>query len=85
MAVFGAGTTGLIPIQVAKASGAKRVFIIGRRQQRLETAKLLGADSIVDIDQEDYFEKILDLTDGVGVETVLDATGSPEGLNKHLK
>src|SRR5204863_5938167 len=45
-----------------------------RDAARLELAKMLGADHVIDVQQEDPLERVLALTRGNGVDVVLDCT-----------
>lgn len=51
--IFGPGPIGLMMVQLAKASGAGRVLLVGRRDYPLETGKQLGADFIVNNTDQD--------------------------------
>ena len=42
---------------------------------RLETARKLGADYAIDITQEDPVERVMEITQGVGVDCVIEAVG----------
>ena len=83
--IFGAGTIGLILLQIARIVGARNVYMIGRREKRLNAAKELKADAVIDIDKEDYYKRIMDLTNGEGVDTVIDATGSVSVLEQAFR
>jgi threonine dehydrogenase-like Zn-dependent dehydrogenase len=50
--VLGAGTIGLLALQVAHASGAGRVLIIAKRPHQAEAAQALGADAIIPADAD---------------------------------
>jgi len=76
VAVFGAGIIGLLYLQVARVRGARRVIMIARRKNRLDTALKLGADAVIDTDSENVTERIMELTGGKGVDIVMEATGS---------
>lgn len=69
----GAGGVGHVAIQLAKAIGA-RVFTTVRGANS-EFAKALGADVVIDYEQENYVEAILRETDGKGVDVVFDTIG----------
>ena len=56
--VIGAGTIGLVTAQAAKALGADKVMVVDQVVERLELAKNLGADIIVDTSKEDLGEQI---------------------------
>jgi 2-desacetyl-2-hydroxyethyl bacteriochlorophyllide A dehydrogenase len=46
--ILGAGTIGLLVLQVARAQGARRIVVTARSPQRRELALTLGADAVVD-------------------------------------
>lgn len=83
--VLGAsGTTGMAAVQVAKALGA-RVIATGRRADKLEQVKRLGADHVVvTADDEGAMRRFRDdvkaLTDGQGVQVVHDGVGGEHSL-----
>lgn len=74
VAIFGAGPVGQFAIASAFLLGAGRVIAVDRLPDRLETARLQGAE-IIDFDDEDPVEAILALTGGIGVDRVIDAVG----------
>lgn len=78
--IYGAGGIGLICIQIAKAAGAKRVIMAARRQLRLDAAREMGADVIIDVAKEDCVERVMELTGGAGADVVVEATGNPDAL-----
>src|SRR3990170_3532124 len=63
VAVIGPGLIGLITVQLAKATGATRVIVAGRGP-RLELARELGADGVVDVSKVDTVEGVRELTHG---------------------
>src|SRR6266508_5120414 len=79
VAVIGPGLVGLITVQLVKAVGATRVIIVGRGP-RLELAKELGVDDVVDISTTDPIEGIRSLTDGRGVDCAFECAGAPEAV-----
>lgn len=80
----GAGGVGHVAIQLAKAIGAKVFTTV--REANFEFARELGADVVIDYEQEDYVNAILRETDGRGVDVVFDTIGgntlsrSPDAL-----
>jgi len=77
--VLGPGAIGLLCLQVARACGAGRVLISGTRRSapvRLTAATQLGADAVVNADEEDVAERIMGLTDGQGADVVIETSGS---------
>lgn len=69
----GAGGVGHVAIQLAKAIGAKVFTTV--REANFEFARELGADVVIDYEQEDYVNAILRETDGRGVDVVFDTIG----------
>jgi threonine dehydrogenase-like Zn-dependent dehydrogenase len=74
--IQGPGQQGLAQLVAARTAGAAQVFVSGttRDKARFELAKELGADAVIDVLTEDPREKIMDLTNGRGVDYVLDCT-----------
>ena len=77
VAIVGAGTVGLLAMQLARAAGAT-VFAVDRRPMSLDMARQLGADKAVNSEQQDPVETLKQLTDGVGPDVVIDAAGAPQ-------
>lgn len=75
--VFGPGPVGLTTVQALKALGAARVICAGTRPSRLELAKRLGADHVIDAREADVAAAIGDLTGGEGADLTIDCSGSP--------
>lgn len=74
VAAFGAGPVGQFAIASAFLMGAGRVIAVDRLPDRLDMARLQGAE-VVNFDQEDPVDAILALTGGIGVDRVIDAVG----------
>jgi threonine dehydrogenase-like Zn-dependent dehydrogenase len=74
VAVFGCGPVGLFAILSARLLGATRVLAVDCLPDRLAKARELGAE-IIDYEREDPVATIQRLTDGIGVDRVIDAVG----------
>lgn len=74
--VSGPGPIGLFAAQVAKACGAT-VFVSGTRRgrPRLELAQRLGADGVINTNEEDLVERVMELTGGRGVDVAVECAG----------
>ena len=72
--IVGAGTMGLILLQLVLRAGAVRVSVLDLNAQRLERAKALGATS-TSTDLPSLMEQ-----DPLGFDCVIDATGSPKAV-----
>lgn len=71
--MIGAGGLGHIGIQVLKAISGATLIVIDRNQDALNLAKELGADHIIQATEDGSFvQKVLDLTNGKGAESVID-------------
>lgn len=74
IAVFGCGPVGLFAIKSAFLLGAERVIAIDTVPERLQLARECGAETL-DYDDEDLQQRILDLTNGLGPDAVIEAVG----------
>lgn len=74
--IQGPGQQGLSQVVACTRAGAALVILTGtsRDSARLELAKSLGADHVVDIGREDALDAVMTLTGGKGVDVVLDCT-----------
>jgi threonine dehydrogenase-like Zn-dependent dehydrogenase len=75
VAVLGTGAIGLATAQVARAAGAGRVIVVGRREAPLALARELGCDATVNSSQENLTESVLALTGGRGADAVYETVG----------
>lgn len=85
VAITGPGPIGLISLAIVKAAGARLVGIIGRdadEGMRLNKAKELGVDFTVNVDKEDPVKKVLEMTDGLGVDFVIETSGSGRAIQQ---
>jgi (R,R)-butanediol dehydrogenase / meso-butanediol dehydrogenase / diacetyl reductase len=79
VAVIGVGGIGsFIVAGAAHRAADGRVVAIDLDSQRLATATALGASEAVDATGRDLAELLLELTDGVGFDVVIEATGAPQ-------
>jgi len=74
--VLGAGRLGLSVLEVIKQTAASWVCSVDLLENRLEIAKRLGADLVINAGEEDPVKKILSLTDGLGVDRVIETVGT---------
>ena len=78
VAVIGAGTQGLLALQVARHIGATRIAVTDMVPSRLALASSLGATHTIDVRADDPggpVEAVLDMTDGRGVDLAVEAVG----------
>jgi threonine dehydrogenase-like Zn-dependent dehydrogenase len=75
IAVWGAGPVGIFAIQSAKIMGAERIIAIETVPERIALAKKAGATDVIDFMNEDVFERIKEITKGLGADGVIDCVG----------
>jgi len=80
--VTGPGPIGLLGVAVAKALGAQPVILTGTRDNRLEIGRKLGADHVVNVRNENPVEAVKRITNGRGVEYVLECAGAADSVNE---
>jgi len=80
--VIGPGPIGLFAVQMAKAMGAGRVFLVGTSadRRRMEVGHAIGADVLINAQEVDAAGLIMDATAGYGAPLVVDAAGPSAAL-----
>ena len=82
--VIGPGPIGLLAVAVAKALGASPVILTGTRNRRLAIGRELGADRVVNINDEDAVEVVKQLTGGIGADYVVECAGTEATINQAI-
>lgn len=77
VAVVGAGPVGLSTVMTSQLYGPSRTISIDLDDARLARAKQFGATDTVNNSREGWREKVLELTDGLGVDVAIEAVGVP--------
>lgn len=80
VAVLGPGPIGLMAVQLSKALGAGKVYLTGTRESRLTIGRELGADVTININEEDALERVMEETDGLGVDLVIECSGAASAV-----
>ncbi len=78
VAVFGAGPVGLCAVAASKLFGPSMVISVDMVDYRLEAAKRLGADLVINASRTDPVAEIKRITDGEGADVAIEAVGSTE-------
>ena len=82
--VIGPGPIGLLAVAVAKALGASPVILTGTRNRRLAIGQELGADRVININDEDAVEIVKQLTSGIGADYVVECAGNEATINQAI-
>jgi len=85
VAVFAQGPIGLCATAGARLMGATRIIGVEAVPARMEIARKMGADEIVDFSKVDPVEEIMRLTDGRGVDVAIEALGRQETFEAALR
>jgi len=78
--IYGCGGVGLSALMAAKLAGAGMIIAVDTLEQKLEMARDLGADYVVDASQEDPQQKALELTAGRGADYAVPCVGNAEAI-----
>jgi threonine dehydrogenase-like Zn-dependent dehydrogenase len=76
VAVVGDGAVGLCGVIAAKRLGAEQIVIMGRHEDRIALAREVGATDVVGERGDEAVERVLELTGGHGVHSVLECVGT---------
>src|SRR5512138_3632467 len=80
VAITGCGPIGLFAIAVAKACGATQVFAIEVNEYRRKIAQQMKADFVLDPTKDDVKSIVMEATDGVGVDVLLEMAGRQDAI-----
>jgi L-iditol 2-dehydrogenase len=83
--VLGPGPIGLIAVQLCKALGAERVILSGTRDARLEIGKRHGADFTINVRKDNLADRVSEITQGKGADSVLECAGGPTSMQEALE
>jgi threonine dehydrogenase-like Zn-dependent dehydrogenase len=80
VAVVGDGAVGLLGVLAAKLKGAERIIAMSRHPDRQKLAREFGATDIVSERGPEAVERVKKLTDGYGVDAVLECVGTKQSM-----
>jgi len=84
--ITGPGPIGLISLQLAKSQGASVVLCgLSQDERRLELGEELGADYIINVEKEDPWRRVSEITDGAGADILIECSGSPGAVRMGLQ
>ena len=80
VAVVGDGAVGLLGILSARQMGAERIIAMSRHESRQKLALEFGATDIVTQRGDAGVAEIMDMTDGIGADSVLECVGTQQSM-----
>ena len=75
--ILGSGCIGLVTLLAAKLHRADKIIVADLFDIRLDKAKELGADEVINSSNADIVERVMELTGGYGADVVFETAGSP--------
>lgn len=83
--VVGDGAVGLLGILSAQQMGAERIIAMSRHEKRQQLAREFGATDIVAERGDEGVKRIMDMTRGVGADSVLECVGTQESMMQAIR
>lgn len=80
VAVVGDGAVGLLAVLSAKQMGAERIIAMSRHESRQKLAREFGATDIIQERGQAAIDRIKEMTDGIGADSVLECVGTKESM-----
>ncbi|MBY6208976.1 MULTISPECIES: zinc-dependent alcohol dehydrogenase family protein [Halomonas] len=82
--VVGDGAVGLMGVMAASQMGAERIIAMSRHASRQQLARDFGATDIVAERGDEGIERVMELTRGIGAESVLECVGMEQSMQQAL-
>ena len=83
--IVGTGGLGLMSIQLVRAVTAARIIAMDIDDKKLQVAKKEGADTIVNSKKEDPVKAVMELTDKLGADAVLDFVNATKSVEADMQ
>ena len=82
--VAGAGPIGLLTVAAVRARGAGTIIVSDLDASRLEAARQIGADHVIDASEREPAAAVRELTGGGGVDVSFEAVGATEPVRQSI-
>lgn len=79
-----AGGVGTLAVQMAKLMGASPIIATASSQEKLDLARDLGADVLINYSEDDWPDQVRQSTDGRGADVILEMVGG-DFIEKNLR
>jgi propanol-preferring alcohol dehydrogenase len=83
--IVGAGGLGLMAIQLAKAITGAKIIAMDLDDQKLDIAKKNGADNTINSKKEDPIKAIMELTDKIGADAIIDFVNASKTVETDMQ
>ena len=83
--IVGAGGLGLMSIQLAKAVTGSKIIAMDLDDEKLKAAKENGADSTINSKKEDPVKSVMELTDKMGADAVIDFVNASKTVESDMQ
>jgi erythritol/L-threitol dehydrogenase len=83
--IGGVGNIGLCMLQIAKLFNPAQLIALDTKPYRLDLARQLGADVVIEVTTENAVERVRALTDGYGCDVYIEASGSAAAIEPGLQ
>lgn len=80
--ITGCGPIGLMSIAIARLSGATKIIATEINEYRIQLAKKIGADLVLNPGKKNVVQRVLEETDGLGVDVVIEMSGNPQAIRE---
>lgn len=82
--VVGDGAVGLMGVMAAHQMGAERIIAMSRHAERSALAREFGATDIITERGDEGAARIMDLTGGIGADSVIEAVGTQQSMDQAI-
>jgi threonine dehydrogenase-like Zn-dependent dehydrogenase len=83
--VVGDGAVGLLGVMSARQMGAERIIAMSRHEKRQKLAREFGATDIVSERGDEGVQRIMEMTKGIGADSVLECVGTQESMMQAIR
>jgi len=83
--ITGCGPIGIMSIAVARISGATKIIATEINDYRIHLAKKIGADLVLNPKHDKVVKRILEETNGLGVDVILEMSGNPSAIKQAFR
>src|SRR5947199_6368641 len=83
--VIGDGAVGLLGVLSARQIGAERIIAMSRHESRQKLAREFGAADVVAERGDEGVARIMDMTNGIGADSVLECVGTQEAMQQAIR